>query len=153
MARDRRERLVENLAVASALGFLALVIAVISLAADAREAAQERSALSAGAGDGLSLAGRARDPSFDRFFQVQGEAGATFAVVLALRSADASALVAARFSAKGELRELRLLGSPSSRLPADPKELAAAFPGADESLRRAAQFARRLPGGDLGGGS
>ncbi len=154
MARTRKERLVEGLAVASALGFLALVVAIVSLAAEASAAAVERGALADQfSAAGRELAARAGEPGFDRMYRLKAEGAASYAAVIALRSPEASALVAARFGADGGLQDLRLLGSCSSGLPSDPKGLAARFPDAAETLRRASRLARSLAASQAGGGS
>jgi hypothetical protein len=143
MAVDRRERVIENLAVASALGFLALIIAAASLAFGARAAEDERAAL-APAGASIVELGRADDPGFGRVYKIQSDNLVTYAALMSLRSPAGVALVRAQFSSKGELQELRFLGSCASRLPPAPRELVAQFPGADEAIARAAAFTRRL---------
>jgi hypothetical protein len=144
VALDNRERLIENLALASALGFLALILAAASLAADARDLAAQRSALGPAASNAV-LAARAADPSFDLIFRLSGGDSAAFAAVITLRSPMGAALVAATFSNRGELEELRLLGSCASRLPTEAQELATAFPDADEAFSRASDIVRALP--------
>jgi len=146
MPIDRRERIIENLAVASALGFLTLVIAALFLVVDARASAEERFLLSP-SGSGLALAGRAGDPVFDRVYRLQGDDGLSYALVLQFRGSTGAAQVAARLSPKGELQELRLLGSCLSRLPGGGKPLLSAFPGSEAVLARAADFTRSLAGG------
>ena len=145
MAQTRRERAIENLALASALGFLALVLAAISLGSDSRAAAKEREALSP-TGAALEVVGRAQDPSFDRVYLVRADSNASYATVLTLRSPSCAVLVGASFSPKGELRELRYLGGPASRLPANAKDALRYFPGASEALDRAAVYVRSLSG-------
>jgi hypothetical protein len=143
VALDRREIIIENLAVASVLGFLTLIIAVLSFVVDAHGAVEERQAL-APAGAAIVLVGNAGDPSFDRVYQIQAGADRSFSTVITLRSSGGAALVAARFASSGDLQELRFLGSCASRLPADPWDLVAEYPGADAILGRAADFARQL---------
>jgi hypothetical protein len=143
VAINRRERIIENLAVASALGFLALIVATLSLVADARAVAEERALL---APEGSTLAGRAGGPFFDRVYRIQGDSGQYYSMAISLRSPSGSALVAAHFTTKGELLELHLLGSCASRLPGSSKALLASFPGADAILSRAGDFARSLNG-------
>jgi hypothetical protein len=138
VAADRRQTIVENLALASALGFLAIIVAVVSLAADSSSAAAERSSLDSG---GAAPAIRVDDPSFDRLFSIRADSGPGYGAMLALRSPQGTALVGAVFSSSGELAEIRLLGSCSSRLP---KDLAAEFPGAAETLARAAETVRGI---------
>jgi hypothetical protein len=149
MAIDRRERLIENLAVASALGFLTLIVAALSLAADSRATALEREALFP-EGAASVVAGRADDPCFDRFYRIAGDAGPAYATMVALRSPSGTALFGARFAPDGELRDLRFLGSCSSRIPTGPRGLEAGFPGADAALGRAAAFARGLAARESG---
>jgi hypothetical protein len=139
MAADKRQIIVENLALASAIGFLALVVAAVSLAADSSSVAAERSSFAAGGAAALAL--RVDDPSFDRLFSIQADSGLSYGSILAFRSPRGSALVRAVFTPRGELTEIRLLGSCSSRLP---KDLAGEFPGASETLARAAESVRRI---------
>ncbi len=143
MALDKRERIIENLAVASALGLLALVVGVVSFFADSRVAAEERAAL-APAGASIALAGRSDDPTFGRFYLIQADSGPAYAAVITLRSAAGSALIAARFTPRGEVMDLRFLGSCASRLSQDPKNLALDFPDVDEVLARASAQARYM---------
>lgn len=147
MALYKREKMIENLAIAAALGFLALMVAAISLAADSRVVAEERSVLPGG----VAVAGRADDPSFDRFYRFQSAAGPAYLAVIILRSPSGAALVAATYSPKGELQELRFLGSCATRLPTNARDLISAFPGADEAIGRAGEFSRRLAAGNSEG--
>jgi hypothetical protein len=144
VALDKRERVIENMAVASAFGFLSLIVASIFLFVDSRAMGEERRLL-APAGSSLSMAGRAEDPCFDRAYKIQGDG--SYALALNLRSSSGAAIVALRLSPKGELQELRLLGSCASRLSADSKMLLASFPSGDDALDRAADFVRTLAGG------
>jgi len=146
VALDRRERIIENLAVASALGFLTLIVATASLVVDSRSLAEEQ-ALIAPAETSLAIAGRAGDAFFDRVYKIKGDAGPVYALMINLRSSSGSAWAAARFSPKGELLELRLLGSCASRLPTDAQGLLASFPDAEGVLRRAEDFTRFLSSG------
>jgi hypothetical protein len=153
MGIDKRERIIENLAVASALGFLVLVMAALSLASDARAGALERAALSPADATRASLAGRADDPNFRRFYSLRGDTGISFATVISLRSPSGSALVGVRFSAKGELQELRFLGSCAARSPTEASGIADAYPGAEAAIARASAFARELAASAAGRGS
>jgi hypothetical protein len=141
VAETMRERIVENLAVASAIGFLALIVAALSLFAASRASAAEREALAPSPASAISLSG-VDDPAFDRIYAIRNDGALTFGAVLSLRSPDSSALVGAIFSPQGELRELRYLGACASRLPADLKAALGGFVGADESLNRAAEAVR-----------
>jgi hypothetical protein len=142
VARDSRERVVENMAIASALGFLAHIVATISLAVDSRAMDQERSVLAVNGS--IALAGRANDACFDRVYGIQSEAGISYATVVTFRSPAGVALIGARFTPKGEVQELRFLGSCSSRLPASASGIISEFPGAAEAIDRAADYARRI---------
>lgn len=143
MAQDKRERIMENLAVAAVLGLLALIVGAFSVAADSSSVASERSAFD-GDGSAVALAGRADDPAFDRVFRIRSASGLSFGAVLTLRSPQGSALVGASFSSDGELLELRLLGSCVSRLPEKPQDMIGEFPGAGEALARAADKVRAI---------
>jgi hypothetical protein len=139
VALKARERIVENLAVAAALGLLALLAAAMSLIADSRSAAAERAAF---APYTAALASRVDDPAFERVFSIASGAGSAFGIVLSLRSPDASALFGAVFTPRGELREIRILGGCSSRLPDDAKGALGLFAGAEDALARAAEAVR-----------
>jgi hypothetical protein len=142
-------KIVENLAVGTALGFLTLIVAALSLVADARSIASERDALSL-APLSATIAVRVDDPSFDRIYEMHDASGLSYGAVLALRSPDDSALVQAKFSPSGELRDLRYLGACSSRLPSDVHEAVSGFTGADEALNRAADAVRAIVRGANG---
>lgn len=135
--------MIENLAVASALGFLALVVAAISLAVDSREVADEVRVLVSAGAEG-NLEGRCDDPSFCRMYRIQSEAGYIYATILTLRSTQGAFLVGATFSSKGELQGLRYIGSCASRQASDPRELVDAIPGASDALSRASVFIHAL---------
>jgi hypothetical protein len=139
VALKARERIVENLAVAAALGLLALLAAAMSLIADSRSAAAERAAF---APSPAAIAGRADDPAFERVYSIASGAGRAFGVVLSLRSPDSSALFGAVFSPRGELRDIRILGGCSSRLPDDAMDALGLFAGAEDALARAADAVR-----------
>jgi len=143
MAVDKRERAMENLAVASVLGFLAFIVGALSFAADSNSIAVERAAFDQD-GRVVVLAGHADDPAFDRVFRIQSDSSLAFGAVLTFRSPQGSALVGALFSPDGDLLELRLLGSCASRLPEKAQDLIGAFPGAGEALARAADRVRYL---------
>jgi hypothetical protein len=141
LAADKREKTVESLAVASALGFLVLLLGGLSLAADSRAAAVESAALVADRTT-IALAGRPGDPAFERLYRISDGSSVSYGVVLSLRSPSSSALVAARFSKAGELRGLRLLDGATARLPADSAELSSIFPDAEAAIARAGEVAR-----------
>jgi hypothetical protein len=136
-----RERIVENLAVGLALGFLTLIVVALSLFADSRSVAAEIQALTPDTTSTIAL-GRIDDPSFDRIYEIRGASGLSYGVVLSFRSPDDSAIVGAIFSPRGELRGLRFLGACASRLPEDVKDALVNFVGADEALNRAADAVR-----------
>ena len=145
MSLDKRKKTIENLAMAATLGFIALVVAVISLIGDSRAMADERLALAPSSAI-VVVAGRADDPCFDRIYRIQADTGVSYATVITFRSPSGAALIGAWYTQKGELQELRLLGSCSSRLPSTIRELLANFPGAEAVVGRAAEFARRSAG-------
>jgi len=140
MSEKMREKILENLAAGSALGFLTLLIAVFSIVVDSRSIAWEKDALAISAASVVAL-GRVDDPDFDRVYAIRESAGSSYGVVFSKRSSRASALFGATFSPKGELRELMLLGSCSSRLPTNPKDALDSFTGSEATLSRAANAA------------
>jgi hypothetical protein len=146
MAGKMREMIVENLAVASALGFLALIVAALALVDDSRSVAAESGALAAPSATAI-VASRVDDPAFDRIYEIKDASGLAFGTVLALRSQGGSALFGAVFTPQGKLRELRLLGSCASRLPSDAKEALGAFAGSEAALARAAEAVVSAAGG------
>jgi hypothetical protein len=136
-----RRKVLENLAVGSALGFLTLLTAVFSIIVDSRSIASEKDALAESAAPVVAL-GRVDDPDFDRVFAIRESSGTLYGVVFYRRSSEASALFGAIFSPKGELREVKLIGSCSSRLPKDAKDALDSFVGSEDTLARAAIAAR-----------
>jgi hypothetical protein len=152
MAINKRVMIIENLALASALGVLALIVAVISLAVDSRAVAEERSAL-APSGAAAVVVSRADNPCFDHFFKIQADSVLSYAAVITLRYSSGAALVGAWFTPKGELQKLRFLGSCASRLPSTVQDLTVEFPGAAAAFGRAADLARKLAIGETEGRS
>ena len=150
MAETFRERLVENLAVGSAIGALAVIVAGLSLFAASRSSAAEREALAPAPLVAVAVA-KVDDPAFDRIYEIRNADAVSYGAVLALRSPDDSALVGAVFSPRGELRELRYLGSCASRLPDDPRDALAGFVGAEAALSRAAEAVRSASGAGIRG--
>ena len=146
MAFDKRDRIMENLAVAAALGFLTLIVAALALVADSSAVAYERSALAPPAGSVTVLASsRVDDPAFTRMYRLQDGNDSYYGAVVSIRSAMyGTALIAASFSSKGEVKDLRLLGASADRLPAALSDIFAAFDGAGEALIRARSSARAL---------
>jgi hypothetical protein len=138
----------ENLAIASVLGFLAFIVGMIAFAVDSSSVAMQRNAFSE-TGATVAVAERADDPAFDCVFSVQKDSGLSYGIVLSLRSPERSALVGASFSINGDvlglrLLGLRLLGSSASRLAPGAQDLVDQFPGADETLARASETVREL---------
>jgi hypothetical protein len=150
MATRLRERFVENLAVGSALGLLALLVAALSLIVDSNSTAFERKALAGTSATDAVVVKKIQDPAFERIYSLHDSAGPSFGVVISLRSSADSALVAARFSPKGELMTLEYLGSCSSRLPPEPRDSLSSFAGADEALARASEAIRKAVQDGLG---
>ncbi len=143
MAVSKRERAMENLAIASVLGFLAFIVGMIAFAVDSSSVAMQRNAFSE-TGATVAVAERADDPAFDCVFSVQKDSGLSYGIVLSLRSPERSALVGASFSINGDVLGLRLLGSSASRLAPGTQDLVDQFPGADETLARASETVREL---------
>lgn len=160
MAVDRRERAMENLAVASAIGFIAIAVAAASLFADSADAAAERSALAAiGGGSVRPDPERVDDPAFARLHSLSG-GSAPYGAVLSLPTRQGGALRAAMlFRGDGSVAAARVLGpepapawldllvgtKPGPRA-ARAKQAAAdpdAVSGATESYRTWSEAARR----------
>jgi len=142
MADTIREKIVENLAVGSAVGFLVLVVAALALVSSSRSSIEEGEAL---APSSSAIAPNSvDDPAFDRVYKMINAGVVTYGAVLTIRSPEASALVGAIFSPNGELRELRYLGACASRLPAEAKDAIAGFVDADDALERAAEAVRAV---------
>jgi hypothetical protein len=145
--------MIENLAVAVALGVLALVVAAITLAADARSFAEERGYL-VPSGSSWSVAGRCDDPAFARVFRILSDSATCYATTLTIRSLQGQAFIlGASFSPKGELLGLRFVGSCSAGQVSDPGDLVDSIPGAGEAVARASDFVRALEAERSGQGS
>jgi hypothetical protein len=143
MIADRRKTLVENLAVAAAVGVLVLLVAALSLVAHAGTTAQEGFSLVAScSGSSPQLALEVDDPAFERIFSLRKDSGNLYGTVVSLRGSGASALVGAFYSSQGELRELHILDSFGDRLSGDERELASRFPDTERVLSRAAESIR-----------
>lgn len=143
MMADKRETLVENLAVAAAIGALVLLVAALSLVVYAGVTAQEGSSLAAFySGSSPQLALKVDDPAFERIFSLRKDSGNLYGTVVSLRGNGASALVGALYSPKGELRELHILDSFGDSLSGDERELASRFPDTEQVLARAAESIR-----------
>lgn len=143
MTVSKREKAMENLAVASVLGFLAFIVGTIAFVADSSSVAMQRDAFSE-TGATVAVSERADDPAFNCVFSVQKDSGLSYGIVLSLRSPERSALVGASFSTDGDLLGLRLLGSSASRLAPMAQDLVGQFPGADETLARASETVREI---------
>jgi hypothetical protein len=111
MSVDARERTMENLAVASAIGFIAIVVAAASLFSESAVAEGERSAIAAlGGGTVRAEAARFDDPSFSRIYSISGGA-APYGAVLSLPGKRGPALRAALlFREDGAVSVARALG-------------------------------------------
>jgi hypothetical protein len=140
MTNHARDAILESLAVGSALGFLTLLLAVMSIVNDSRIVANEEAALARPDASVLVLS-RTPDPGFGRIYAIKESSGPSYGAVFSGRSRDASAVFAAIFSPKGELRELRLVGSCAARLPEDARNAVDSLPGAEETLERASKAA------------
>jgi hypothetical protein len=150
VAFDKRDRMLENIAVASALGFLALLVAGISLTTDFHAQEVEISALSSNPSAVTIVANHVGDPAFDRVYKITEASGFSYGAVLSLRSTDCSALVAARFSRQGELKSLRLITSPSARLPTETGDLVSRFSDTEATLGRVAEAIRGCVAAEAG---
>jgi hypothetical protein len=147
MAQGRREALVENLALASVVGFIVVVVAAVSLLSDSRSSAEEGAALAAAfSASGAELKTRVEDPCLERIFELRSGGALSYGTIIALRSPDSSILIGARFSSKGELRGLarmdRALDSGDEEL----RDGIDRIPGAEEALERAASAVRQAAG-------
>jgi hypothetical protein len=152
MAINKRAKIIENLALASALGVLALIVAAISLVVDSRAVVEERSTLAPIIASAVVVS-RADNPYLDRMYKIQADAGLSYAAVITLRYSSGAALVGAWFTPKGELQKLRFLGSCASWIPSTIRELVAEFPGADAAFGWAMDLARKLANGETEGQS
>jgi hypothetical protein len=111
MSVDARERTMENLAVASAIGFIAIVVAAASLFSESAVAEEERSAVAAlGGGTVRAEAARFDDPAFSRVYSISG-GSAPHGAVLGLTGKRGPALRAALlFRGDGAVAVARALG-------------------------------------------
>lgn len=142
MIAVKRERLLENLAVAAAIGVLLLLVAAVDLFSRSAERAGEGEVLAASfSAAEASAVLETDDPSFARIYALRRSAPA-YGAILSLRTSEGSARVAALFSPQGELRELRLVDSFADRLSEDRQAIAGRFPDADEAFARAAESVR-----------
>jgi hypothetical protein len=143
MMADKREILVENLAVAAAIGVLVLLVAALSFVSNARATTQEGSYLAAAfscASPQLAL--EVDDPAFERIFLLCNDSGNLYGSVVSLRGRGASALVGALYSPQGDLRGLHIIDSFGDSLSGDERELVSHFPDAERVLDRAADSIR-----------
>jgi hypothetical protein len=128
----------ENLIVGAALGLLTLMAALLSVFADSKEAAFERGSLP-DASSTIVAAERVDDPAFHRVYTIRSASGTAYGVVFSERSRDSSAIFGATFSPKGELRDLKVLGSCTARLPDDAREAIDSLDDQGRALDRAAR--------------
>jgi hypothetical protein len=136
MTSDRRDILVENLAVAAAAGVLVLIVAAVSLLSLSGSRAWEASTLEASfSASSAQLVLDVDDPAFERIYALGGISA--YGAVLSLNERGSSVLVAALFSPKGELRGTRIIDSFADRLAED--ALVSRFAGASEAFGRAAE--------------
>lgn len=159
MAAEARERAMENLAVASAIGFMAIIVAAASLFADSASAAAERSAIAAlGGGVVREDPPRFADPAFSRIHRVS-DGAAPYGAVLSLPTKQGALRAALLFRKDGTVSAasalgprpspawLRLLVGTGSSSPAPTSRLessaADAVSGATESFLSWADAARR----------
>jgi hypothetical protein len=143
MMANRRENLVENLAVAASVGVLVLLVAALSLVARAGTTVQEGSSLAVScSGSSPQLVLEVDDPAFERIFSLRKDSDNLYGTVVSLRGNGASALVGAFYSPQGELRELHILDSFGDRLSGDERELASRFPDTERVLAHAAESIR-----------
>jgi hypothetical protein len=144
MTQGRREALVENLAVASVVGFLVVVVAAVSILSDSRSSAEEGAALAAAfSASGAELALRVEDPCLERIYALRSSGALSYGTIIALRSPDSSILVGVRFSSKGELRGLARMDKGSGSGDEDLRQGIDRIPGAEEALERAASAVRQ----------
>jgi hypothetical protein len=112
MPVEARERTMENLAVASAIGFIAIVVAAASLFAESAVAEGERAAVAAlGGGTVQAEAARIDDPAYSRIFAISG-GSAPYGAVLSLPGRQGPALRAVLlFRRDGAVLAARALGT------------------------------------------
>jgi hypothetical protein len=99
----------ENLAVASAIGFIAVVVAAASLFADSSASADESSAIVALGGGSSTGAKSFDDPAFSRVHAVSG-GSAPYGAVLSLRDRRSALRAALLFKGDGTVAAARELG-------------------------------------------
>lgn len=123
--KSRKEILLENLAVASVLALVALIIASVAFVLDAGEVEAERGAISALASGGQAVAGgqdvaarplASGDEAFRRVFPI-GSGRQGYGAVISLGSLRSSARVAVILSPRGELLGASCLETASPGLP------------------------------------
>jgi hypothetical protein len=147
MAGDMRGMIKENIIVGAALGLLTLMAALLSVFADSKEAAFERASLPSPSST-IVAAERVDDPAFHRVYTLRSSAGTAYGVVFSERSRDSSAIFGAVFSPKGELRELKILGSCAARLPEDAREALDSLDEQGQALDRAAKAVQAVAEAD-----
>jgi hypothetical protein len=100
----------ENLAVASVVGFIAIVVAALGLFADAAAASRERSAIAALSGGSVDdEARRFDDPAFSRIHLIS-EGSAPFGAVLGVPTRQGAFRAALLFRDDGGVAAARALG-------------------------------------------
>jgi hypothetical protein len=116
MRDDRRDRMMENLAVAATLGFLVLVVAALGLVADSRQAGAERELLASYAGGAAPRSfRRCEDQAFSNIYGLRDGSDGLYGAVLTFRGREEGTVTAAAyFSSRGTLREIHIVGQDMS---------------------------------------
>jgi hypothetical protein len=143
MTASGKEKLIENLIAAAAVGIVALIVAAVSLASTASVRAQEgealASAFSASGARGLS---EVADPAFERVYALSSGSDTLYATMISLRAPGSSARLGALFSPQGDVKQLCVIDAFADPQASDARAVAAAFPDASGALDRAAEAVR-----------
>jgi hypothetical protein len=126
--KPQKDALLENLAVASVLALMALIVATLSFVVERGEIESERSSIAALAGAGPSASSMAdaamvakplsaSDSAFRHIYALQKSGQKVYGAVLSLGSLRRATRVAALVGSSGELLGARFLDSGSAGLP------------------------------------
>ena len=138
-----RNTIQENIVVGALVGALVLILSLFSLFVDARMAETEKIALTKSSAS-IVAERRGGSPDFPRIYAIQDTSDKSYGVVFSARSSMASGIFAAVYSPTGELKELRLIGTCSSRLPEDSRAALDSIVGSEEMLERARDAAAAM---------
>jgi hypothetical protein len=127
---ERKESIVENLAAAAIMGFIALLLISAALLLESSSSGRDRASIAELAGKPVTAKARlVDDPSFSRIFPIPGKPGGEYGSVFSLVSRSGSARAAALFSGNGELEAIRVIETGSARLDFDDPDWFSGFLG------------------------